>query len=123
MSGSRKHALPAVMALTLLAGCGGGGGGGSSPPPPGATFTSTGGPTLHVSTQAAFPTVLMSPVDFTRTASGGVSTSTVTAGPGGTSQNGIFTLGSPAPNGASLVGAVATQPGTILVGGGPLAMT
>lgn len=121
MSGSLKHAMSAVMSLTLLAGCGGGGG--SSPPPPGATFTSTAGPTLHVSTQAAFPTVLMTPVDFTRTASGGVATSTVTAGPGGTAQNGIFTLGNPAPNGATLVGAVATQPGTITVGGGPLAMT
>lgn len=121
MPGFRMNALPAVMALTLLAGCGGGGG--SSPPPPGATFTSTGGPTLHVSTQAAFPTVLMTPVDFTSTTSGGVTTSTVSAGPGGTSQNGIFTAVNPAPNGATLVGAVATQPGTILVAGTPLAMT
>ena len=78
---------------------------------------------MHVSTQTVFPTVLMSRVDFTRTTNGGVSTTTVTAGPTGGANNGIFTIAQPPPAGASLVGAVSTAPGSILVAGTQLALT
>ena len=122
MHGARRNALPCLIAMVLLAGCGGG----STPPPPpppGSVFTATAGPTLHVSTQAAFPTVRMSPLDFASTTASGVTTSNVTAGPNGTPNNGIFTLTSPPPSGASLIGAVATQPGTITVSGAALPMS
>jgi len=119
MSGLRLKTICTVIVTTLLAGCGGG----SSTPPPGATFTATGGPTIHVSTQAAFPTVRMAPIDFTSTTSGGVTTATVSAGPSGGGNNSIFTLPNPPSAGTTLIGAVATQPGTINVSGSPLQMT
>lgn len=65
----------------------------------------------------------MSPVNFISSTSGGITTSTVTSGPNGTPNNGVFTLGNPPAVGASLIGAIATQPGTITVAGSTLAMT
>ncbi len=121
MPGYHQKSVGLLLVAAILTGCGGGGGSSSSPP--GSTFTATGGPTIHVSTQAAFPTVLMTPVDFTSTTSSGVTTSNVTAGPSGGSNNSIFTLAHPPSAGTSLVGSVATQPGTINVSGTPLTMT
>jgi len=85
------------------------------------TFTAVNGPTLQVSTQAMIPTVLMTPTAFTSTTTSSVTTATVTAGPAGVPNDGIFTL--VAPYSDSLVGAVATLPSSILLGSGPLAMT
>lgn len=86
-------------------------------------FIATGGPTLRVSTQAIIPTVLMSAIDHTSTTSGGVTTASIIAGPNGTTNNGVFTLANPPAAGATLVGAIATLPGTILVAGTPLALS
>ncbi len=85
------------------------------------TFTAVNGPTLQVSTQAMVPTLLMTPTAFTSTTTGGVTTATVTAGPAGVPNDGIFTLVSPYSD--SLVGAIATLPGSILLTSGPLSMT
>lgn len=120
MSAPPLKVAAAVALLSQLSGCGGGGGGQQTASNP---FVAADGPTLRVSTQAITPTRLLSPVSFTSTESGGTTTSTVTAGPDGSAGNGIITLGSPAPNGVSLVGSVATQPGTVAVPGVNLPMT
>ena len=86
-------------------------------------FTATGGPTLRVSTIAMIPTALQSSTDFTSTISGNSGTANVTAGPFGVAPDSIFTLSS-TPTETTLVGAVATLPGSILLASGvPLSMT
>ena len=83
------------------------------------TFTA-GGPTLQVSTQAMIPTVLQTATAFTSTGSGNSGTATVTAGPTGATNNGIYTLASfanPYPV-FPLVGAVATLPSSIVLSSG-----
>ena len=83
------------------------------------TFTA-GGPTLKVSTQAITPTVLMTSTAFTSTGNGNSGIATVTAGPTGVTNDGIFTLTSfvnPFPV-YSLVNAVATLPNSILLASG-----
>lgn len=85
-------------------------------------FTASGGPTLQVSMIAMTPTVLMTPTAFTSTTTGNVTSSTVTAGPAGTNNDGIRTLANPFP-GNTLIGAIATLPSSIVVAGSTLAMT
>jgi len=83
------------------------------------TFTA-GGPTLKVSTQTITPTVLMTSTAFTSTGNGNSGIATVTAGPTGVTNDGIFTLTSfvnPFPV-YSLVNAIATLPNSILLTSG-----
>jgi len=113
-----------LLVLTQLVACGSGGG--SSPPPPqpqSNPFTASDGPTMQISTIAGIPSFMMSSIAFSSTSSGSTTTSTISAGPNGTVHNSVFTLGNPAPTGVSLIGSVATQPGTIAVPGANLAMT
>jgi len=84
-------------------------------------FVATGGPTLRVSTVTIIPTVLMSPVDFISSTISGVTTSTVTSGPPGIPNDGVFTLGNPPAAGASLIGAIATAARNNYRGGSALA--
>lgn len=116
----RMKAISIMLAAVLLSGCSGGSG--SNPVPSSQVFTAINAPTLQVSTQAGIPTVLMTQTSFTSTTTGGVTTSTVTAGPAGGSNDSIRTLANPSP-GDTLVGAVATQPGSILLTSGAPALS
>ena len=114
--------LTALIGILFVSLNGCGGGNGALGPCPKGSFCDSGAPTLQVSTQAIIPTVLMTSTSFTSTVTGGITTATVTGGPAGTTNDGIFTLANPNP-GATLVGAVATLPSSILLASGIPALT